>query len=123
MTPILKAFLKKGWIQVGDGIPVFFRIRKDERFPFEAIVTPERYGSFDVWNEWVWKKKITAKQINVDQIVATAFTKYYIPFDRFTRAITDLISDYYYWNANGAKSSIRSKITIDQEYQKISKSL
>jgi len=109
MSPILKAFLKAGWIQVGEGIPVFFKHDpKNNEYPFHLIFTEDSWAYFDLYDKWVKEGKITEDKIDeilVENLVKNAFDHTYATNIAFPTALLNHIYYHYKYNSFGSDPS------------------
>lgn len=64
-SPIQKAFLEDGWIQVSsifdDNVPVFFRLEAntlDHSYFFRIIFTQDSYAYYELYDKWIEEKLV-----------------------------------------------------------------
>ncbi len=103
--------LKEGYIQVGDGIPVYFRITPSPDWPVHIIFCAERYGQYDVYNEWIEKDYSLFEKLKINNIIKAGFEHSYCAFKNLINILNFTISDYYYHQRCGIH------LTYDQRQQ------
>jgi hypothetical protein len=96
MRVLLRRFLKEGWVQVGENIPVFFKYTPDEpEYPFFIVYTVDSYGQYEIYDEWVEKGILTEEDINFEGVVRAGFNHVYATNKTFHQAILTCIEAHY----------------------------
>jgi len=96
MRVLLRRFLKEGWVQVGENIPVFFKYTPEqEEFPFRIVYTVDAYGQYEIYDEWVEKGIITEDTINFEGIVRAGFNHVCATKKTFHETILSCIEAHY----------------------------
>jgi hypothetical protein len=99
MSPILKAFLKAGWIQVGEGVPVFFKYQPtDIQYPFRIVFTEDAYAYFDLYDKWIKEERIKEEILDekfIQGLVNSAFDHTFATSETFHTGMIDILYNHY----------------------------
>jgi hypothetical protein len=106
---MLNAALKAGWIQIGPGIPVFFKIDPpgenimtyaDGSNPVDYcvrfVVTCDARGYYDFYNMWIENGTIKPEDLNIERIFGTCYTSARCPLDRISEFAAITIGTHYF---------------------------
>jgi hypothetical protein len=109
---MLNAALKAGWIQVGPGVPVFFRIDPlgenimtwaDGSNPVDYCcrfaLAGDWEGNYYIWNKWVAEGFLTSENLQSDiNRIFGSYTCVRCPIDSLASATAAVLSDYFWSN-------------------------
>jgi hypothetical protein len=127
MSPILKAFLKAGWIQIGEDIPVFFKYNEDEypdgiHYPFHVIFSVDAYSYFHLYDKWIGEGKIKEHQLTeeyINGIIRSAFEHSFISPKNMNIFVTDILFCHYKHNSLGVTDYNLKNKKKAEEYNEI----